>query len=270
MSTFVPYIEKIGHTDATSYIGKYGELFYDPALAQLRVSDGSTVGGKPLALDIANLIKDGDIIPSADNTYTLGNATYRWKNIYLGPGTLYITDQTLGTQASLAVNNGVLAINNAPQVQLSTLVATKVTGPTSSSDLTIGNAGDTGTLYLNRMVKFPDGSTQTTAYVPGLKTPRIISGITTAFTIDFSSDVLIHLHTNAATVTATLTNYTAGKQVDVVIYNNVGGTQQFNHGLSSSNATGGNSFYLCSHPTMWVTYICMDGTSGNTFVRAVV
>ena len=102
-------------------------------------------------------------------------------------------------------------------------------------------------------------------------TPRIISGITTAFTIDFSTDTTIHLHTNAATVTATLTNYTAGKQVNVIVYNNIGGTQQYNHGLSTSNnAVGGTSFYLCSHPTMWVTYICVDNTAGSCFVKASV
>jgi hypothetical protein len=269
--TFKLFADKMGGRPATGYIGTKGEIFYDQTIGNLRISDGSTAGGKPLAIESLNEVFNNDLIPSADNTYTLGSASFRWKNIYLGPGTLYITDQTLGTQASLGVNNGVLSINNAPQVQLSTLVATTLTGQSTSSDLTIGATGDTGTLFLNRKLKFADNTQQTTAYIPNLIVPRVISGTPTALSIDFSTDSVIHLHTNAATVTATLTNLTAGKQVDVVIFNNIGGTQQYNHGLStSSNATGGNSFYLCTHPTMWVTYLCVDGTITNTFVKAVV
>ena len=35
----------------------------------------------------------GDIIPDADNTYSLGSAQNRWKDVYIGPGSLYIGDQ---------------------------------------------------------------------------------------------------------------------------------------------------------------------------------
>ena len=204
--------------------------------------------------------------------------------------------------------NGVLQIQGANQLQVGQLKFVDNTIESTSSNIAIqlGYTGDTANFTVNRnmalagskTLAFGDGSVQQQAFnsatavtsivagtnitisgstgavtinATAAQAPRIISGITTAFTIDFSTDTTIYLHTNAATVTATLTNYTAGKQVNVIVYNNIGGTQQYNHGLSTSNnAVGGTSFYLCSHPTMWVTYICVDNTAGNCFVKASV
>ena len=36
---------------------------------------------------------DGNIIPSADNTYDLGSASKMWKDVYIGPGSLYVNGQ---------------------------------------------------------------------------------------------------------------------------------------------------------------------------------
>jgi hypothetical protein len=240
-ATYKLFSDKMGGHDTSAYIGKRGEIFYNPTTGNLRLSDGSTSGGVPLAIESLNEVYNGDLIPTTDNTYSLGSSLLRWKEVHIGPGTLFIQDQNnAGLNAAITVLDGQLQINGADQLLLGS-------------------------------VKFPDNTVQTTAYVPGVvHSPRIISGTTSAFTIDFSTDTFIHLHTNAATVTATLSNFTAGKQVDVLIYNNVGGTQQYNHGATSSNATGGNSFYLSTHPTMWVTYVCMDTTSGNCFVKATV
>jgi len=35
----------------------------------------------------------GNIIPSADNTYDLGSSTKMWKDVYIGPGSLYVNGQ---------------------------------------------------------------------------------------------------------------------------------------------------------------------------------
>lgn len=39
------FVEKLGGSDPTNFIGKAGEMFYDPTTGVLRVSDGSTPGG---------------------------------------------------------------------------------------------------------------------------------------------------------------------------------------------------------------------------------
>lgn len=52
-----------------------------------------------------------DLIPSLDDTYSLGSATNRWKELYLGEGTLYITDTVTGLDAAITVTNGTLFVN---------------------------------------------------------------------------------------------------------------------------------------------------------------
>ena len=48
-STFRAYTEKLGATDTSTFVGNEGDLFYDPNTATLRISDGSTPGGVPVA-----------------------------------------------------------------------------------------------------------------------------------------------------------------------------------------------------------------------------
>jgi len=47
-STFKFFSEKMGGHPASTFIGQYGEVFYDPALGNLRLADGVTIGGLPL------------------------------------------------------------------------------------------------------------------------------------------------------------------------------------------------------------------------------
>jgi len=44
-TTFRVYVEKLGASQATDFIGNEGDLFYDPNDVALRISDGSTPGG---------------------------------------------------------------------------------------------------------------------------------------------------------------------------------------------------------------------------------
>jgi hypothetical protein len=81
-------------------------------------------GGSTYHVTAANLAtyintNAGNIIPALDNTYFLGNSTNRWANIYLGPGTLYITDSNIASNATaeLTVLNGVLQINGVNQIE---------------------------------------------------------------------------------------------------------------------------------------------------------
>ena len=114
-----------------------------------------------------------DLIPALDNTYTLGTSASRWKSISVGPGTINITDQTLLTDASLTVDNGVLQINGANQLQVGQLkfVDNTIESTTGGINIEIGLTGSTASLLLNRNVElasgktltFGDGTTQSTA-----------------------------------------------------------------------------------------------------------
>jgi len=115
----------------------------------------------------------GDIIPSADNKYTLGTNDKRWKSLQLGPGTLYIQDQETGAQAGLTVNSGALLLDGTDSLRIGNVrfTSTGIDSLVSGQDITIGNQGDQGFLTLARAIKFPDGSIQSTASLNGLSGP---------------------------------------------------------------------------------------------------
>ncbi len=49
MTVYRPFTEKLGGTDPATFVGNYGELFYNADTQQVRISDGSTPGGLPIA-----------------------------------------------------------------------------------------------------------------------------------------------------------------------------------------------------------------------------
>lgn len=124
--------------------------------------------------DTLDLLKvRSDILPDIDNRYTLGSFDKRWAGIHVGPGTLYITDITLGTDAELTVNNGVLKINGANQLQVGQLkfVDNTIESTELGTDIQIGDLNATANLVLNRNIVvgakknliFQDGTLQFTA-----------------------------------------------------------------------------------------------------------
>jgi hypothetical protein len=119
-----------------------------------------------------------DIIPAIDNFYNLGSSSLRWKSINVGPGTIYITDQTLLTQSSLSVDNGVLQVNGANQLQVGQLkfVDNTIESTTGAINIQIGVTSSSASLILNRntalasgkSLTFGDSTVQTTAFIPGV------------------------------------------------------------------------------------------------------
>ena len=115
-----------------------------------------------------------DVIPTEDNKFTLGTLGKRWKSLQLGPGTLFIQDQVTGAQAGLTVNSGSLLLDGADSLRIGNVQLTKtgIKSILSNEDITIGNLGDRGYLTLARALKFPDGTTQSTAMLNGLSGPQ--------------------------------------------------------------------------------------------------
>jgi hypothetical protein len=69
----------------------------------------------------------GDILPALDNTYVLGNSSYRWKSISVGDGTIYITDAVTENEAALTIEDGVFFIDGIAQAQLPNIQVTNLT-----------------------------------------------------------------------------------------------------------------------------------------------
>lgn len=68
-----------------------------------------------------------DILPTLDNTVSLGKIGNRFKGAHLGQGTLYITDTTTGSDAAISVDNGVFKIDGIAQAQLANVRVTNLT-----------------------------------------------------------------------------------------------------------------------------------------------
>ena len=87
-------------------------IFYDNGLSVIgNINTGNSVNAGNLSLTgniIGNLNVDGNIIPSANATYSLGNATSVWKDLYLSPNTLYVGPVQVGANAT----SNVLTVNN--------------------------------------------------------------------------------------------------------------------------------------------------------------
>lgn len=111
---------KRGNTAAASnYTGPVGEVVIDTGLQNLRIQDGTTPGGHLLSgtggsnYNNANVKTylgqfDGNLVPSANVTYSLGDSTHRWKELWLSGNTIHLGSSTIN------VDNGNLAINGIP------------------------------------------------------------------------------------------------------------------------------------------------------------
>lgn len=97
----------------TGDVAENGNLYFTNARARSAISAGSgisynsstgaisttqtlTTSGSPTFAGLTltgGLGITGSIIPSADVTYDLGSPSYQWKDIYVGPGSLYVNGQ---------------------------------------------------------------------------------------------------------------------------------------------------------------------------------
>jgi len=136
------------------------------------IANGETDPTLTLELDIDTGIKmHGDIIPSLNSAFELGNATNKWSNLWLGPDSLFMEDTVLGTDAQITVTNGALVINGTSLIQVGNMQMT-TTGISylaadSGANLIVGAGTNTGYMQVDMVgVKFKDATLQTTAGIP--------------------------------------------------------------------------------------------------------
>ena len=236
--------------------------------------------GASIKLNAANTIATGNFLPTTTNTQSLGSRTLRWGDLWIGPNTLNMTDVTTGNNAALTVANGVLLIQGANQLQVGQLkfVDNSIESTTGNVDIQIGTTDATANLVLNRNVVTSNASSMTVggSFTPskGIIHPvRITTIPANTVSINFATDELIHIHTPApgTIVTATISNLAnnVGKTIEIWTMSSAGGNTQFNHGVNSSQATNGQSFFLTSRNSMYIKYFNLDGTTGNLFVTAI-
>ena len=128
----------------------------------------------------------------------------------------------------------------------------------------------TGTNTVQQIASFNADSIEFTGTVAPDKgfiyTPTVLPGSQTAFTIDFSTTSLIKANVSAD-CTITLSNYVAGKVVEVWLTNTSGLTRTITHGCTSTNSTeNATTFGMPGTSSAYLRYFSIDGDNANTFV----
>lgn len=111
-----------------------------------------------------------NLVPSKDNTFSLGTSKLRWKDIQVGPGTIFLEDKETGLQVGLTVSAGTLFLDQVENLRLGNIRITKdgIESLVSGQDIRIGNINDRGYLSVANGIKFPDNSIFTTAPTNGV------------------------------------------------------------------------------------------------------
>ena len=69
-----------------------GSVYADNFVGSVSGSTGNFSGDVTIS---GNLDMTGSIVPSVDNTYDLGSPTKMWRDVYIGPGSLYVNGQKI-------------------------------------------------------------------------------------------------------------------------------------------------------------------------------
>lgn len=165
----------------------------------------------PTVVSVANastITYSVDLMPSIDAEYLLGRPSQRWKGIYVGTGSVWIQDVSLGTDAELTVDAGVLYVNGAYQLQVGQLkfFQNTIESTTGAVDIQIGQTTSTANLVLNRNTVIATGK----SLVFGTGGLQTVSWNSTA-TVLYNQITGVPGFATTATVTAlianSLTNY---------------------------------------------------------------
>lgn len=104
-------------------------------------SDSPTFAGLTLT---GNQTITGDILPSADVTYSLGSSSYQWADVYVGPGSLYVNGQQV-----VSDNSGTITISADANQDVSVQTS-------GSGDIQLDPTG-TGIIQVKSTLQMEDG-----------------------------------------------------------------------------------------------------------------
>jgi len=134
----------------------------------IQLNAGGNLFGASANLSFANnTFTTANVIPVADNTYFLGNSTNRWANLWLGPGTIYITDSAnTANIAELTVSNGILQVNGATGLQANLVNGNTTLTLSPNGNIAMSVGGTSNSMVVSNTSATINGNavvTQTTA-----------------------------------------------------------------------------------------------------------
>jgi hypothetical protein len=205
---------------------------------------------------LTSLVVSGNITPTANITYDLGNNTNRFKDLYLSGNSIYLGDTTLSAAAgnfeipgtivsgnaslgNLATANfitGTLTTNAQPNVtSLGTLTSLGVTGNISAGNVNAGNL-----LTAN----FVSG-TVTTAAQPNITSLGVLSSLSTTGNIS-GANVIGNLITNSITNQSGNITVTSNTNVNFAVIGNInaGNSKIANVGTPVTDSDAATKVYV--------------------------
>ena len=82
-TTYRAYLAKLGGTDPATYVGREGEIFWDPDVGALKLSDGSTPGGNAIGSGGGVTYTDSDAIDAVTGSdLDMGGNKVLFGNVY--------------------------------------------------------------------------------------------------------------------------------------------------------------------------------------------
>ena len=279
-------------TEHNSFTGLLGEVTVDTTKKTIVVHDGSTAGGQPLALEGAavssttgtfssnvtvggtlgitglttmsgaaavtgDLTMTGHVLPSANVTYDLGSTTHMWRDVYVGPGSLYINGKKVieddsGTISITTDTNEDLKFTTSGTGTLKLISSNgiNVTGEIGavSGDLQIGDHMDMNS-NLIKEVATPVSSTDAAnkSYVDTAAASAVTGGsnAVSGTTGAFSSNVTVagNLTVSGTTTSVNTTNVTFEDNM-FVLNSNTTGTPSENSGFEVERGDSLNVQFL--------------------------
>jgi hypothetical protein len=195
-------------------------ISYNSATGVISTAQGLTTTSSPTFAGLTlngNVTITGNIVPTADNVYSLGSAEMQWKDVFVGPGSLYIngveavhsTDQTMNFTADVDQNirltttgAGVLQLGSSTtNINIDgTLQIASGKNITDSAGVQV-NFGDNIQMNSNKVVGLGAPSASTDAATKGYVDTSIAAISTSSITQGNSSVSVVDTGTGVVNVT---------------------------------------------------------------------
>jgi len=110
-----------------------------------------------------HIITTSDIIPFANDVYNLGTPSRRFKQVWIGGGTIFILDETLGTDQAIGARDGNIYIDGGSGITVGkfTFYGNTIAINNPTEEIQFGAIGATGNVNFNRPVRIQDETGRT-------------------------------------------------------------------------------------------------------------
>ena len=133
-----------------------GSLSYNSGTGNIAVGNIKFNNGATQSVAYTPGSISSNIVPTTDNTVSLGNANHRFANLFLGYSGLFLADTSTNQNINITANAGTLYLNGVQNLAIGnlTIIDTTLTSRTPNLDISIGDTNDTGFFYVKRKAQF--------------------------------------------------------------------------------------------------------------------